>query len=354
MHPRKSHTFRGKCTGDIPASYSVTRRRLQDEAIQFHGAIGCFASRLGILRQSEHATLRLVYIGEAANEIHIVRTLRKQCLSNRSSVRVRAEGCIRTLDISVYVADASVDLQDVGLYVERLGPAARHLVEQLQRLRIAVQRSFRISEICLQNGALHFRNAHIPSTDLPLQISISLRASGQRLKVFEAGFHDHAASARGSREVADLVVNVGNECVGEPPHLVEMHACYTCFPSSHPHASQQHYDHCSNRPNSTPVPADELLGAICKAVGARRHGLEIEVRPDVGTEVAHGRVSPFRLLAHRKQHNVVEIAVEFAPDVLTSGCARGVAGARNGRLANSLLYRLWRGVRKTVRLAVRQ
>ena len=78
--------------------------------------------------------------------------------------------------------------------------------------------------------------------------------------------------------------------------------------------------------------ADKLFAAITQSVFASDHRQSVEVPADIVGELRHGRIAARRLLAHRHEDDVVEIAAQQFRDLgfrtaeVVESCEHGSAG----------------------------
>ena len=79
------------------------------------------------------------------------------------------------------------------------------------------------------------------------------------------------------------------------------------------------------------MPREELGGAVSHGVLARAHRQALEMALQVRQQVAGRRVAPLRILPHRHQHDVVEVASQPPPQLFRRTVARDAHPRRRQR-----------------------
>ena len=82
-----------------------------------------------VFTEPQVASLRLIKIGKAPDDPVIIRLLRKECLAHSTGVRIGAKRFIRTLGVSIDIANAAINIEDLSTNVESFGPFASHVLE---------------------------------------------------------------------------------------------------------------------------------------------------------------------------------------------------------------------------------
>ena len=85
---------------------------------------------------------------------------------------------------------------------------------------------------------------------------------------------------------------------------------------------QDQKDHAGACRDRQPVAPHELCASIGQGVAAGDHGFAVQIALDIAGHLLRGAVAALRLLAHRHQHDVVQIAAKSAAQPADGGAAR--------------------------------
>ena len=174
-----------------------------------------------------------------------------------------------------------------------------------------------VPQVRLEQASLDLRHPLVGRRQIPPETGIAASDPGELLHVLQGTLHDEPTRRGRAREVADRVVEVEEKRAGELPDVVEIPFRGGPLPagdSALAHRLRHGAHHERRREpggrHARLVAGHELSRAIRERVLARPDRPALEVAADVLGQLLDRGVAALRLLAQRRQDDVVAVALQ--------------------------------------------